>query len=181
MLHMQISQSPEKKNLTLVVLGASRKKRGLLIDAPAKEAHTKTEDSFASQGKSLKSQKKSVPSVRFTSLNKKDFILKFVKQDASLVWPREMKMVNSLFRIFPKEEFWASLELKFKLNSLCWFLSDEGRKFLNTEYKKFNFEPEKPKCFDLINNNIAFEGKIGETVQAPMTVREFLKLWQKKN
>jgi hypothetical protein len=171
----------DKKNLTPVVLGASRKKRELSIDAPAKEAHIKTGDLFAPQDRSSKSQKKSAPSVRFTSLNKKDFILKFVKQDASLVWPREMKMVNSLFKIFPKEEFWASLELKFKLNSLCWFLSDEGRKFLNIEYKKFNFEPEKPKSFDLVNNNIAFEGKIGETVQAPMTVREFLKLWQKKN
>ena len=168
-------------NLTPVDSEVKTRKKEQSIDAPVKVAHTKKKDLSASQDKSLKSPKKSAKSVQFTSLNKKDFILKFVKKDSSLVWPREMKMVNSLFKIFPKEEFWNSLELKFKLNSLCWFLSDEGRKFLNIEYKKFNFEPEKPKTFDLVNNNIAFEGKIGETVQAPMTVREFLKLWQKKN
>jgi len=150
-------------------------------DALVKEAHTKIQDTSAQKERSSKSRKKSVTGAHCTKLNKKDFIKKFVKDSSLLVWPREMKMVNSLFKIFPNDNFWASLELKFKLNSLCWFLSDEGRKFLNLEYKKFNFEPEKPKTFDLTNNNIAFEGKIGETVQAPMTVREFLKLWQKKN
>jgi hypothetical protein len=160
---------------------ARNKKREQLIDAPVKEGHTKIQGTSAQKEASSKPQKKSVKTVRSTSLNKKDFVLKFVKQDASVVWPREMRMVNSLFKIFPNDNFWASLELKFKLNSLCWFLSDDGRKFLNLEYKKFNFEPDKPKSFDLLNNNIAFEPKIGETVQAPMTVREFLNLWQKKN
>ena len=159
----------------------TNKKQELSKDAPAKEGHIKTVDMYAHQEISLKSQKKSAGVAPFTSINKKEFISKFVKKDASLVWPREMKMVNSLFKIFPNDEFWRSLELKFKLNSLCWFLSDEGRKFLNVEYKKFNFEPEKPKTFELKNNNIAFQEKIGETIQAPMTVREFLKLWQKKN
>jgi len=172
---------PEGKNLKRANSEAMSKKQGLLIDVPAKEAPIKTLDTHAQKEVSSKLPKKSVKTVRSTSLNKKEFILKFVKQNISLVWPREMKMVNALFKIFPNDEFWRSLELKFKLNSLCWFLSDEGRKFLNTEYKKFNFEPEKPISFDLKNNNIAFEGKIGETVQAPMTVREFLKLWQKKN
>ena len=170
-----------KKNLIPASLGAKPHKSAPLTDAPAKEDHIKTADSSAPQEKSSKSQKKSARSVRSTSINKKEFILKFVKQGASLIWPREMKMVNSLFKIFPNDEFWNSLDLKFKLNSLCWFLSDDGRKFLNIEYKKFNFEPEKPKSFELTNNNIEFEGKIGETVQAPITVREFLQLWQKKN
>ena len=134
----------------------------------------------AKKEKSLKSRKKFAKDAQSTSLNKRDFVLKFVKKDASLVWPREMKMVNSLFKIFPNDDFWRSLELKFQLNSLCWFLSDEGRKFLNIEYKKFKFEPEKPKIFELNNNNIDFNQKIGETVQAPITVREFLNLWQKK-
>ena len=159
----------------------SNQKKEQLIDANAKAAPMLIVGLSAPQDKSLKSQKKSAKSVQFTSLNKKNFIKKFVKETSSIIWPREMKIVNSLIKIFPNEEFWNSLDLKFKLNSLCWFLSDDGRKFLNTEYKKFLFEPEKPASFELKNNNIAFEGKIGETVQAPMTVREFLKLWQKKN
>jgi hypothetical protein len=172
---------PDKKNLIPVNSGAKRPKSEPLVGAPVKGGHIKTADTFALQGESLRSPKKSATSAHYINLNKKEFILRFVKKDASLVWPREMKMVNSLFKIFPNKEFWNSLELNFKLNSLCWFLSDDGRKFLNIEYKKFNFEPEKPKTFGLTNNNIEFETKIGETVQAPMTVREFLKLWQKKN
>jgi hypothetical protein len=46
--------------------------------------------------------------------------------------------------------------------------------------KRFNFEPAKPKIFQLENNNIVTTDKIGETVGAPLTVREFLTLWQKK-
>ena len=181
MLHMQTSHHQAMKNSIPVNSEAKPKRQEQFLDAPVKEVHMKTPDMFAHQGKSSKSSKKSVKSARSTSINKKELIAKFVKKEATPVWPREMKMVNSLFKIFPNDDFWNSLELEFKLNSLCWFLSDEGRKFLNIEYKKFNFNPEKPKTFDLTNNNIAFEGKIGETVQAPMTVREFLKLWQKKN
>jgi hypothetical protein len=150
-------------------------------DAHVKAAHIKTQDSNASKGKYSRSRQKHANSAKSTALNKKSFVSKFVKDTKSLVWPREMKIVNTLYKTFPNDSFWESLELKFKLNSLCWFLSDEGRKFLNSEYKKFKFEPEKPETFELKNNNIAFEGKIGETIQAPMTVREFLNLWQKKS
>ena len=178
---MQTNRHQESKNSIPANLEAIPLKQELLPDVLAKEDHMKILGTSACPDKSSRSSKKSVRSAHCTCINKKEFIAKFVKKDSTLVWPREMKMVSTLFKIFPNDDFWNSLELKFKLNSLCWFLSDEGRKFLNIEYKKFNFEPQKPEKFDLINNNIAFEGKIGETVQAPMTVREFLKLWQKKN
>jgi hypothetical protein len=177
---MTDNHSQESKNLTHVNSEARPKKSARSIDAPVREAPIRTRDTSALQDKYLKSSRKSAKTAPSTRLNKKEFVLKFVKKDASLVWPREMKMVNSLFKIFPNDDFWLFLELRFKLNSLCWFLSDDGRKFLNTEYKKFLFEPEKPQNFELKNNNIEFEAKIGETVQAPMTVREFLNLWQKK-
>lgn len=130
--------------------------------------------------KSSKLQKKSVKNVQFTNLNKKDFIKKFIKEEQSLVWPKEMKMVNILFKIFPNEDFWLSLELKFKLNSLCWFLSDDGRKFLNAEYKKFNLELPAAKKFEIENNNIAFEHKKDYALDKALNLREFLNLWQKK-
>ena len=83
--------------------------------------------------------------VQSTNLNKKTFIKKFIKDHSNLIWPKEMKMVKLLFQIFPNEDFWNSLELSFKLNSLCWFLSDDGRKFLNKEYKKFNLNLPETK------------------------------------
>lgn len=169
------------KNLTPADFAQSNPKKELLIDVPAKAVHTKKVGTGAKKDKYSKSAKNSAKPVQPTKLNKREFVLKFVKSDAAIVWPREMKIVKSLYEIFPNDEFWVSLDLKFKLNSLCWFLSDDGRKFLNTEYKKFKFEPEKPQSFELKNNNIEFNSKIGSTVQEPMTVREFLKLWQKKN
>ena len=132
------------------------------------------------KGKYSKLQKKYVKIVKFTNLNKKDFVKKFLKDTTNIVWPREMKMVKSLFKIFPNEEFWHGLELSFKLNSLCWFLSDDGRKFLNQEYKKFNLELPEIKKFEIENNNIAFESKKSYDLDKVLNLREFLNLWQKK-
>lgn len=91
-----------------------------------------------------------------------------------------MKIVKSLFQIFPNEQFWNGLELNFKLNSLCWFLSDDGRKFLNKEYKKFNLKLAEPKNFKIENNNIAFNIKNSYDIDKALNLRDFLNLWQKK-
>ena len=123
---------------------------------------------------------KSVKSVQFTNLNKKSFIRKFIKDTANIIWPKELKIVNSLVKIFPNEDFWNGLELNFKLNSLCWFLSDDGRKLLNQEYKKFNLELPEIKKFEVENNNVAFEPKKDYDLDKALNLREFLNLWQKK-
>lgn len=171
----------EKKSSILADSDLKPKKKGILKNAPAKVVEQASLLDFsATKDKFSKSKKKSAPPVPCTSINKRDFVLKFVKDSTAIVWPKEMKMVNTLFKIAPNDDFWRSLDLGFKLNSLCWFLSDDGRKLLNKEYKRFNFEPQKPESFQLENNNIVTTGKIGETVGAPLTVREFLTLWQKK-
>lgn len=165
-----------------VNLEVKTKKKESSEDALAKVEIELKEDISVIKKKSSRLRQNPVKDAKNTqlSLNKKDFVLKFVKDKYSLIWPREMKIVNTLFRLFPNETFWNSLELKFKLNSLCWFLSDDGRKLLNTEYKKFIFEPQKSKEYSLEeNNNIEFEIKKCET--KPLSIREFLTLWQKKN
>jgi hypothetical protein len=118
--------------------------------------------------------------VKSTNLSKKEFVKKFLKDSSNIVWPKEMKMVKSLFKIFPNEDFWNTLELNFKLNSLCWFLSDDGRKLLNKEYKKFKLELPETKKFKIENNNIAFENKSSYALDKALNLREFLNLWQKK-
>lgn len=123
---------------------------------------------------------KSAQPVQNTSINKKEFIKRLLKEEASIVWPKEMKMANLLFKIFPNQNFWNSLQLNFKLNSLCWLLSDDGRKFLNKEYKKFNLNLPETKKFDIENNNIAFESKKTYDLDKALNLREFLNLWQKK-
>jgi len=130
--------------------------------------------------KSSKLRKKSVTVVQNININKKEFIKRLLKEDINIVWPKEMKMANLLFKIFPKESFWNSLNLSFKLNSLCWLLSDDGRKFLNKEYKKFNLNLPELKKFNIENNNIAFEDKKMYDLDKALNLREFLNLWQKK-
>jgi hypothetical protein len=171
----------ERKNLILAHSDLNQSKKEQFTDAPAKGEPLRKLGSCAKRKTFSKSQKKSATHVKNTSLNKREFILKFVKDSSSLVWPREMKIVNTIIAIFPDDMFWRSLELKFKLNSLCWFLSDDGRKFLNAEYKKFKFEPQQAKSFDLKDNNIEFEVKKDDNAEKVVSIREFLKLWQKKN
>ena len=126
------------------------------------------------------SVQKFVKNVPSTSLNKKEFIKGLIKEGSTIVWPKEMKMAKILLQIFPNEDFWSSLKLNFKLNSLCWLLSDDGRKFLNTEYKKFNLDLPEAKTFEVDNNNIAFENKSSYALDKALNLREFLNLWQKK-
>lgn len=123
---------------------------------------------------------KFVKNARYMNLNKKSFVKKFVKDNVYIIWPKELKIVNSLFKTFPNQEFWNSLELNFKLNSLCWFLSDDGRKLLNQEYKKFNLELPEIKKFKIENNNVAFDCKNSYDLDKSLNLREFLNLWQKK-
>jgi hypothetical protein len=122
----------------------------------------------------------SAKAVKSTNLNKKNFVKKFLKNPSGIIWPKEMKVVKTLFQIFPDENFWNNLELNFKLNSLCWFLSDDGRKLLNTEYKKFNLNLPEVQKFEVDNNNIAFESKSSYYSDKSLNLREFLNLWQKK-
>jgi hypothetical protein len=114
------------------------------------------------------------------NLNKREFVKKFLKDSSNIIWPKEMKVVKTLFKIFPSKEFWNNLELSFKLNSLCWFLSDDGRNYLNKEYKKFNLNLPEVKKFEIENNNIAFETKKTYDLDKALNLREFLNLWQKK-
>jgi hypothetical protein len=114
------------------------------------------------------------------NLNKKEFIKKFLKDTSNIIWPKEMKMVKTLLDIFPDEVFWSTLNLNFKLNSLCWLLSDDGRSFLNTEYQKYKLELPEVKKYKLEKNNIAFDSKSPYTSDNPLSLRDFLNLWQKK-
>ena len=59
---------------------------------------------------------KSVKPVQNISINKKEFIKGLIKEGSTIIWPKEMKMANLLFKIFPDEGFWKNLNLDFKLN-----------------------------------------------------------------
>lgn len=158
-------------------------KQGASADVPVAEVTTTTQATSVRKGKSLRSRTKSAKTVRSTKLNKRAFVERLLKDGITPIWPREMKTVNRLLEIVPDPIFWNSIELGFKLNSICWLLSDKGREILNQEYKKYKFIPqeEKPVILDNVDNNVDFEIKIESNVGRPISVKDFLNLWQKKN
>ena len=59
-------------------------------------------------------------------------------------WAREVKIAKSLLE--GKEDFFTKTYLSFKLNSLAWFLTDDGKKFILEEQLRhtLNFKKEEP-------------------------------------
>ena len=91
-------------------------------------------------------------------------------------WPKELKILNRLAKTYPSPEFWTSLDLGYKLNSLAFLISERGRQTL--------FEKHNKHCFSKSLDNPAAEvydledKKIGEDkiiVKKPKSLMEFLK------
>ena len=72
---------------------------------------------------------------------KSEFILaciKPAKKDMkTLPWAREMKIMLQLIEKCPDPDFWYHARPDFELPSLAWFLTDNGRKYLNEKYLRF--------------------------------------------
>ncbi len=101
---------------------------------------------------------------------------KFCKQPDSFgnAWSREMGAARKLYKVVPDFEFWRQLYLPFKLNSLLWFLTGEGKVWLIQEKNKyfFDFEPAKS------NNNITIaRNNIEKPIKIipPKTIFDFVK------
>ena len=64
-----------------------------------------------------------------------------------MFWPREMKLMNSLWARYPDEEFWLNLTLPWTLNSLAFLKSGRGSQELERKYNEYTYTPpdlEKP-------------------------------------
>ena len=60
-------------------------------------------------------------------------------------WAKEIKLAKKLFNSCSDVRFWNQVELDFKLNSLAWLLSDEGKYALRVRGKMMKYSPKKPK------------------------------------
>jgi hypothetical protein len=89
-------------------------------------------------------------------------------------WPREIKIAQKLIKQYKGDKFWNNLNSA-KLNSLAWFLTEDGIKFINLELKKQNL-----KETDRISYSIK-DKKVGEdknTCQKPKTLLQFIRSWE---
>jgi hypothetical protein len=102
---------------------------------------------------------------------------KLIKQEhldkKTISWGREIKVLNKLKKQYKELEFWDSLDLGFKLNSLCYFLSADGKKLIFQKYQKFKLDIDlaRETNYDLESE------KVGENIKVskPKSLMDFLK------
>lgn len=89
---------------------------------------------------SIKNKKGLVPKIR-------DFneylVWKFLKSPAELDskrWLNEMVIGKTVIKEYPNVRFWNDLVIDFKLNSLAFFLTYDGRELLRIEQNKFRLD-----------------------------------------
>ena len=102
---------------------------------------------------------------------------KFCKNPAS-IWANqgkvkaEMAVAKKLYKLFPSEDFWKKIFLSFKLNSLRWFLTADGKPFLKTEQKKQLLDFQTKPSYSLRKNKVGKDKKVTRKIK---TLKEFLK------
>jgi hypothetical protein len=72
---------------------------------------------------------------------KSEFILACLQPPKSevvkIAWAKEMKIMNALCKKCSDPLFWLHAKPEFKLPSLAWFLTQNGRSFLNQKFLRF--------------------------------------------
>ena len=74
-------------------------------------------------------------------LNKRNLIKKLVTEpnkQKRMFWAREMKLLNDLMSIFPKQDFWEKMSFE-KVSSLAILRSEYGLAKLKKMYMEFNY------------------------------------------
>src|SRR5574343_742804 len=63
-------------------------------------------------------------------------VWKFLKEPNETNWAREIKIANKLIKRFPNVDYWNFVCPSFKIHSLAWFISRDGKKFLYEQVQK---------------------------------------------
>ena len=104
------------------------------------------------------------------------FVERYLKDPKSLKvpgWRREVAIAKKLFAKFEDDNFFTSLKLDFKLNSLAWFLTKDGLEFLNKQQQILRLAlPEKKEYTYKLGDKIL--GPKGKTEGKPKTILDFL-------
>lgn len=103
---------------------------------------------------------------------KQALVTKFLKNDRPINWPQEMRLATDLLKKYPDKQFWERYNLGFKLNTLFYFYSADGKKKLANYYNaKLNAIKTEENVVQLEEN------KVGEDiviVKKPLSVKDFL-------
>lgn len=113
-------------------------------------------------------KKKAAP--KSTGKQRKDFAIRMLVDNPKPVWAGELSAVKKIFEAYPLDFLIKVKKPPFKINSCFFFLSEDGKKWLEGKLKEFLY---KPKRYDIIPGEVK-EGEDWQGVKR-LGFREFLK------
>ena len=104
-------------------------------------------------------------------------ISKFCKEPEKIwknrgIIKREIAIAKKLFECIPEENFWTKLYIPFKLNSLAWLLSEDGKSYLIKYEKHIGLTEFGLETYELQGKKL---GEDKEIKTRPKNLLEFLK------
>ena len=83
-----------------------------------------------------------------------------------------MAVAKKLYNAHPSEDFWEKVFLSFKINTLRWFLTSNGKIFLRTESKKQQLDLNAKTSYSLESKKVGKDKKVARKTK---TIKDFLK------
>lgn len=107
----------------------------------------------------------------FPKGSKHKIVKGLLKDGITIPYVVEMGVLNRLIKKYPNVDFWLKFSLKFKLNSLKWLQTSDGRQVLDRAYTLFTLD-WKPKEYIVESG-----AKIGNdyVVSSKPTLKDILK------
>tara|TARA_B100000427_G_scaffold329426_1_gene345596 strand:- start:2272 stop:2658 length:387 start_codon:yes stop_codon:yes gene_type:complete len=111
------------------------------------------------------------------------FIINKFLNNANIIWKnkgvvaKEMKFTKQLIEKYPLRPFWEALPLKFAMDSLSFFIGEQGEAYLKIEYAKFCLDLKPPRKYDLADVKQQEDKRIPKKIR---TVKDFIKYGSKK-
>ncbi len=106
-------------------------------------------------------------------------IRRYLKPDQTPNWRAEFPLTYGLLKAYPSVTFWTHHELPFQLNSMAWFLTEQGKATLASDWLVFHYVPteaaqvEADTALDSAPQP-AYTVPYTPPVARPRTVAEFL-------
>ena len=85
-------------------------------------------------------------------------------------WPKELKFFNDLYDLFPCNEFWRSIKLSEKTDSLRYYKSEYGLSVIQKKFLEYNYKPKEQE--EIILGEKSGEDFISRN--KPSTIKQFL-------
>jgi hypothetical protein len=100
------------------------------------------------------------------------FLIKKFISSPKINWGKEIKIAKNILKRYDDKRFWSEISIDFKICSLAWFLTNEGKFFVSALQSKWTLANSQKKTY------LIQEHKIGEDVEVSRknkTIKDFLK------